>query len=129
MDEREEGATCGQELAASAEVPEAWRDLMRHVAVNLTAHAAWVGMDSQEARGEHDALRRVAAAYLEMADAADRAGRLMRDLRSLPAAPHDRARFDAVAFAAWMRRKVALQRALASMLERHAAVAERAAGG
>jgi hypothetical protein len=130
MDELDErsATTCGQEVAASAEVPEAWRDLMRHVAINLEAHAAWVGTGSPAAREEHDGLRRVAAAYLEMAEAADRASRVMRALRAVPAAPHDPARHDVGAFVAWMRKKVELQRTFAAMLERHAAESERALG-
>jgi hypothetical protein len=120
--------TCGEEVATSAEGPEAWRDLMRHVAINLEAHAAWVGSGSPAAREEHDGLRGVAAAYLEMAAAADRACAVMRAMRGVPAAPHDPARRDGAAFVAWMRRKVELQRALASMLERHAAESERALG-
>ena len=127
MNEREE-PTCGEEVAASAEVPDAWRDLMRHVAINLEAHATWVGTGSPAAREEHEGLRRVAAAYLEMAEAADRAGRIMRGMRAVPAAPHDPARRDGEAFVVWMRKKVELQRALAAMLERHAAESERALG-
>jgi hypothetical protein len=128
MNEREE-PTCGEEVAASAEVPEAWRDLMRHVALNLDAHAAWVGTGSPAAREEHDGLRRVAAAYLDMAEAADRACRIMRGMQAVPAAPHDPARRDTAAFVAWMRKKVELQRALASTLDRHAAESERALRG
>src|SRR4029077_18324762 len=89
-----EAPACGQEVADSAEVPEAWRDLMRHVATNLETHATWVGTASPAARAEHDGLRRVAAAYRDMADAADRAVVLMRTLRTLPAAPHDPRAFD-----------------------------------
>ena len=118
--------SCGEELAASAEVPEAWRDLMSHVAINLDAHATWVGTASPAARAEHDGLRRVAAAYRDMAAAADRAVALMRSMRTLPAAPHDPAAFDGAAFASWMRDKIERQRALAALLERHAAVSARA---
>jgi hypothetical protein len=118
--------TCGEELAASAEVPEAWRDLMRHVAINLEAHASWVGMASPAARAEHEGMLRVAAAYRDMADAAERAAVLMRSLRALPAAPHDPAAFDRAAFASWMRAKIDRQRALAALIEHHAAVSERA---
>jgi hypothetical protein len=124
-----EELACGEELAASAEVPEAWRDLMRHVASNLDAHAVWVGSDSPAARGEHDGLRSVAAAYREMADAADRAAALMRSLRSLPAARHEPVAFDRAAFQSWMREKIERQRALASLLARHAASSERAIEG
>ena len=118
--------TCGEEIAASAEVPEAWRDLMSHVAINLEAHAAWVGTGSGPARQEHDGLTGVAAAYREMAAAASRASELMRALRSLPPASHDPARHDRAAFAAWMRTKIERQRALAALLERHATVSARA---
>jgi hypothetical protein len=119
-------STCGQELAASAEVPDAWRALMSHVALNLDAHAAWVGDATDAARHERDAMRAVAAAYRDMAASAERAAALMRSLSSLAAAPHEPSRFDRPAFAAWMRTKVVLQRALADMLERHAAASERA---
>ena len=118
--------TCGEEIAASAEVPEAWRDLMTHVAINLEAHATWVGTASPAASAENDGLRRVVAAYRDMADTADRAAALMRSMRALPTAPHDPAAFDGDAFASWMRDKIARQRALAVMLERHAAISERA---
>ncbi len=121
--------TCGEEVAASAEVPEAWRDLMRHVAINLEAHAAWVGGTSPAAREEHDGLRRVAAAYRDLADAAERAVVVMRSLRALPPAPHDRATFDHEGFVAWMREKIERQRALATLLERHAAAAAAAIEG
>src|SRR4051812_45284938 len=121
-----EAQSCGEEIAASAEVPEAWRDLMRHVAINLDAHATWVGTASPPASAESDGLRRVAAAYRDMADAADSVAALMRSMRALPAAPHDAAAFDGAAFASWMRDKIARQRALAALLERHAAASARA---
>lgn len=124
--EQQHEPTCGEEIAASAEVPEAWRDLMNHVAINLEAHAAWVGTGSGPAREEHDALERVAAAYREMAAAAARASALMRTMRSLPRAPHEPARHDRASFAAWMRTKIECQRALAALLERHAAVSAHA---
>jgi hypothetical protein len=118
--------TCGEEIAASAEVPEAWRDLMRHVAINLEAHATWVGTASPAASAENDGLLRVAAAYRDMAEAADRAAAVMRSMRALPAAPHDPVAFDGAAFASWMRDKIVRQRALAALLERHAAASARA---
>ena len=85
-----EAPTCGEEVAASAEVPEAWRDLMRHVAINIEAHAAWVGDSSPAAREERAGLQRVAAAFRDMADAAERAVAVMQSLRALPPAQHDR---------------------------------------
>lgn len=116
--------TCGAELAASAEVPEAWSRLMSHVALNLEAHADWVGAGTDDARREHAALRAVAAAYRDMAASATRAADMMRALRDLSPAPHEPSRFDRAAFAAWLRTKVGLQRTLARMLDRHAEVAE-----
>ena len=121
--------TCGEEVAASAEVPEAWRDLVRHVAINLEAHAAWVGSRSPAAREEQDGLRRVAAAFRDMADAAERAVALMRSLHALSPAEHDRTTFDHGGFVAWMREKIERQRALAALLERHAAAAAAAIEG
>lgn len=125
----DESPTCGAELAASAEVPEAWRDLMGHVALNLEAHAIWVGTASPVARAEHEGMLRVAAAYRDMADAADRAAALMRSLQELAAAPHDPAAFDRAGFVDWMRRKIDRQRSLAALLQRHATVSERALEG
>ncbi len=123
--------TCGEELAADAEVPESWCHLMRHVAQNMEAHARWVkdsnpapGEASAAAAQERDGLLRVAAAYREMADAAHRAARAMRAMRDVPAAAHDPARRDPAALARWMAEKVRLQRALAALLIRHAEASE-----
>jgi hypothetical protein len=121
--------TCGEEVAASAEVSEAWRDLVRHVAINLDSHATWVGASSPAARDEQDGLRRVAAAFRDMAEAAERAVVLMRSLRALPPAEHDPTTFDHGGFVAWMREKIERQRALAALLERHAAAAAAAIEG
>lgn len=124
-DQREE-ETCGQEMAASAEVPRRWQALMDHVADNMDAHATWVGTASPEARREHDGLRGVAAAYRAMAAAAGNAAHVMAEMKDLPPAPHDPAKRDGAAWAAWMREKIRLQRDLAALLEQHAAASERA---
>jgi hypothetical protein len=118
--------TCGQEMWASAEVPLRWQALMDHVAGNRDAHATWVGTASPAAKQEHDALRRVAAAYRAMAWAAGSAAQAMQAMKDLPAARHDPAKRDGAAWAAWMREKIRQQRALAALLERHAAESERA---
>ena len=112
--------TCGEELASDAEVPRAWAALMRHVATNMDAHARWVGDATPAARAECDALAGVAAGYRAMAEAADGAAAAMVAMRALPAAPHDPARLDRPALAAWMREKIALQRAFAALVLRHA---------
>lgn len=112
--------TCGQELSADAEVPDALAVLMRHVAENLDSHARWVGRASHEAAREHDALADIARAYRAISEAAADASARMRAVRDLPAAPHDPARRDAGAFVAWMRRKIELQRAFAELILRHA---------
>ena len=121
--------SCGEELAESALVPERLAELFQHVAENLQAHAEWVGTESAAARGEHMAMLEVAADYRAIARAATHAARHMRSLLSLPAAPHDTARWDRTAWASWMRRKVELQRAFAQLLLEHADASERALGG
>ncbi len=121
--------TCGQEMAASAEVPLRWQALMDHVATNMDAHATWVGTSTPAAKHEHDALRRVAAAYRAMAWAAGSAAQAMLAMKDLPPAPHDPARRDAAAWAAWMREKIRMQREFAALLEQHAAASERAMAG
>ena len=118
--------TCGQEMAASAEVPLQWQALMDHVAANMDAHATWVGTATAAAKQEHDALRRVAAAYRAMAWAAGSAAQAMHAMRDLPPAPHDPHKRDGAAWAAWMREKIRMQRHLAATLERHAAESEHA---
>jgi hypothetical protein len=122
----DEEASCGKELAASAEVPDAIGALMNHVAINLEAHAKWVGSESEAARRERDAMTRVSGEYRSIAAAALRAAEVMRSFAVLEAAPHDPSRFDRVAFAEWMRAKVEMQRALANMLLRHAEMSEKA---
>jgi hypothetical protein len=112
--------TCGQELAAAAEVPDKWRQLMDHVATNLEAHASWVGADSHAARDEHDALLRVARAYRDMAEAAARAAAAMTAMKDLAPAPHDPSRIDRAGQASWMRLKIQIQRELAALITRHA---------
>lgn len=113
-------------MATSAEVPLRWQALMDHVAANMDTHATWVGTATAAAKQEHDGLRRVAAAYRAMAWAAGSAAQAMLAMKDLPAAPHDPAQRDAAAWAAWMREKIRMQRALATMLEQHAAASERA---
>ena len=113
-------------MATSADVPLRWQALMDHVAGNMDAHATWVGTATAAARQEHDALRRVAAAYRAMAWAAGSAAQAMLAMKDIPPTPHDPARRDAAAWSAWMREKIRMQRALATMLEQHAAASERA---
>src|SRR5580692_6616925 len=96
-----EEMTCGQEMAADAEVPELLARLMRHVAGNMETHATWVG-----AGAEHDALRIVAREYVAIADAAARAARAMQAMRDIPGAPHDPTRLDRAALARWMGEKI-----------------------
>ena len=121
--------SCGEELAESALVPERLAELFQHVAENLQAHAEWVGTESEAARAEHVAMLEVAADYRAIARAATHAARNMRRLVSLPAAPHDTARWDRTAWSRWMRRKVELQRAFAQLMLEHADASERALGG
>jgi len=122
----EERASCGQELAASAEVPAAVARLFAHVALNLRGHAAWVGGESQPACAECDALLRVALDYERIAAAAEQAARHMRTCAVLEPAAHDPATLDRSALRSWMQTKLALQRALADLLLAHAQVSESA---
>ena len=112
--------TCGEEMAASAEVPQKWQALMSHVATNMEWHAGWVGVDSPAAKREHDALMQVAAAYRAMADGAARAAAAMAAMKELEGAPHDPARIDRAGQARWMRAKIEMQRDFARLLLRHA---------
>jgi hypothetical protein len=61
-----------------------------------------------------------------MADSGARAAAVMRAMRDLPQAPHDPAKMDRSALAAWMRAKIEMQRAFAALLTRHAEESERA---
>jgi hypothetical protein len=113
--------TCGEELAADAEVPEALARLMRHVAENMDAHARWVGATAAPAAArERSGLEAVARAYRDIADASDWAASVMKTMLAVPAAPHDPAELDRAALARWMREKIELQRAFAALLTRHA---------
>jgi hypothetical protein len=118
--------TCGQELAAAAEVPQKWGELMKHVATNMEWHAGWVGTASPAARREHEALLRVMREYRAMADAADRAAIAMRAMRDLAPTPHDAAKLDRAAQARWMRAKIQMQRDFAAIITRHASESEKA---
>jgi hypothetical protein len=121
-----ETMSCGAELAASAEVPDAVAALFTHVAINLRAHANWVGSTSADAAAEQAAMTQVAAAYEALGAAAERAASLMRTFTSLAPVDHPAAAFDRNAFVAWMRSKIGLQRRLAAMIEHHADRSEHA---
>jgi hypothetical protein len=118
--------TCGQELAASAEVPRKWQELMNHVATNMEGHATWVGTDSGAAKAEHAALLRVAGEYRAMASAAGRAATAMKAMKDLAPAAHDPARLDRLGQARFMRAKIQMQREFARLLTRHAEESEKA---
>jgi hypothetical protein len=118
--------TCGEELAASAEIPETWSALMAHVAANMETHATWVGSGSEPARREQAGLLGVAAAYREMAASASHAATAMQAMKDLPRALHDPAKIDRPALAAWMRAKIDMQRDFAALITRHADESERA---
>lgn len=124
--EAEKGETCGQEMAASAEVPQKWQELMDHVATNMEWHAMWVGTDSAAAKREHDALIRVAGEYRAMATAAGRATAAMKAMKDLAPTPHDPSKVDHAGQARWMRAKIQMQRQFAKLLTRHAEDSEKA---
>ena len=117
--------SCGAELAEDAVVPETLARLMRHVALNMVAHAEWVGAASEPARAEQSGLRRVAEAYQSIATAAEQAARTMRELHDLKEAPHDLGTWDRQQFVGWMRRKIELQREFAELVLAHAQASER----
>lgn len=117
--------TCGQELAASAVIPERLAALFEHVAANLRDHAAWVGTATADAKREHDAMMDVAHGYEAISVAAQRTATLMRTLEHLPTASHDPKKMDREKFLAWMKTKIDLQLELASMLMEHAEQSQR----
>jgi hypothetical protein len=116
--------TCGQELAASAEVPEAIGALLKHVSVNMDAHARWVGVETNEAKVEGEVMSWVAAEYRALGEGAERLAQKMRSFEQLAASPHDPKKMDWVAFGVWMRKKIELQRHVANLLLSHAAESE-----
>ena len=118
--------TCGQEMAAAAEVPQRWQDLIDHVAANMEWHATWVGTASPGAKREHDALLRVAGEYRAMAAAGGRAAAAMKVMKDLGPTPHDPSGLDRVGQARWMRAKIQMQRQFAALLTRHADESEQA---
>lgn len=118
-------SACGRELAKSAMVPERIAELMEHVALNLIAHARWVGTASTEADTEHAWLLRAAEDYLGIAGAARRTRETLLAMAKLGPAPHDPERWDRKAFAQWMQKKVELERSLAQLLLEHAETSSR----
>ena len=118
-----EEMTCGQEIAADSEVPEKLARLMGHVAVNMEAHAKWVG-SSVGGKPEHDRLMGVAREYEAISAAAERAAKAMREMRTIPAVQHDPALLDRAAQVRWMRAKIEMQMEFAEILTRHAEVSK-----
>jgi hypothetical protein len=123
-----EEATCGEELAQDAEVPELLGELWEHVATNMVVHAKWVGTATPEAAAEHDCLTHVAREYRNIAAAAERAAAIMRSMADQPAAAHDPSRLDRSQQARFIRRKIELQLKLADLLVRHAETSRSALG-
>ena len=117
--------TCGQELAAGASVPEQLGTLFKHVAENLRDHAAWVGTTTADAKREHDAMLATAESYELISAKSQQAAAAMRALEQLPAVPHDASKLDRQKLAASMKKKVELQRKLASVLLEHAEQSQR----
>jgi hypothetical protein len=119
-----EEMTCGQEIAADSEVPEKLARLMSHIAVNMQAHAKWVG-SSVAGKPEHDGLMAVARAYEAIAAAAERAAKAMEDMRTIPAVQHEPALLDRAGQVRWMRAKIEMQMEFANILTRHAEVSKK----
>ena len=117
--------TCGEEIAADAEVPEKLARLMNHVATNMETHATWAG-HTQAGKQERDALMTVAREYRAMADAATRAAAAMLAMKNLPSAPHDPGRLDRAGLVKWMREKIQMQLQFAQLLTQHAEVSKKA---
>ena len=120
----QEEQTCGQDLAASADIPDSFGRLFRHVAINLRQHASSVGSDTAPASLEHHGLLRVAAGYEEMADAAERVAAFMRTLATLPPVQHGTEGLYSADFVDWMTTKIAIQRRLGATLLEHAEQSE-----
>jgi hypothetical protein len=120
-----EEMTCGQEIAADSEVPEKLARLMSHVAVNMEAHAKWVG-SSVGGEPEHSGLMVVAREYAAIAVAAERAAKAMKDMRTIPAVQHEPALLDRAGQVRWMRAKIDMQMEFASLLTRHAELSKKA---
>lgn len=116
--------TCGEEIAADAEVPEKLGRLMAHVAENMESHARWAATDPHGQR-EHDDLFAAAREYRSIADACRRAAVIMRSMHDVPGTPHDPLRFDRAAHTRWMRAKIAMQIEFADLLRRHADLSKR----
>jgi hypothetical protein len=116
--------TCGEEMAADAEVPEKLGRLMAHVAENMEAHARWAATDRHGQR-EHDDLMAAAREYRSIADACGRAAVIMRSMHDLPATPHDPTRLDRAGHTRWMRAKIAMQVEFADLLRRHAELSKK----
>jgi ribosomal protein S18 acetylase RimI-like enzyme len=120
-----EEVTCGQEMAADAEVPEKLARLMSHVSSNMEVHAKWVGAGPSGAP-ERDSLMVVAREYQAIADAAIRAAAAMKAMKDIPAAPHDPSRLDRGQQALWMRAKIEMQTQFAHLLVEHAEASKKA---
>jgi len=119
-----EEMTCGQEMAADAEVPEKLARLMSHVSSNMESHARWVGTGPGGGR-ERDSLLVVAREYQAIADAAIRAASAMKAMKDIPAAPHDPSRLERGQQALWMRAKIEMQTELAQLLLEHAVASKK----
>jgi hypothetical protein len=85
----EEPTTCGEGLAANAELPRAASALLQTMADNLEAHLATLDLSDGHARRERDACLHLAAEQRRIAARLDTVAEEMAGYRELPQGRHD----------------------------------------
>jgi hypothetical protein len=86
----EEPTTCGEGLAANAELPRAAGALLLTLAGNLEAHLATLDLSDGHARRERDACLHLAAEHRRIASRLETVADEMASYRDLPQGRHDR---------------------------------------
>ena len=116
--------TCGQMMASKAVMPQKMSELLTNVADNLEAHAKWVGTKDKAAKAENDQLIKVAKEHRAIAASMKKTAETMQKGKDLAQAPHDMKTMDPK-MAEGMTRQIALEREMASLLQKDADDAEK----
>ena len=110
--------TCGKGLARNAELPARLADVADAMAGLLEAHTRALDVSDENCRQEYDAYRRIADDWRGAAPVLHAIATQMAGYRGLAMGPHDETALKGPQFAAAFERFVAVERALAELLDR-----------
>ncbi len=120
-----EHMTCGQMMAAESAMPAKMNELMTAIADGMEMHAKWSGTANKVAKGEHDAMMKIAKDHRQMGAMMKSTSEEMMKQKNLASAPHDMKAMDPK-MGETMTKQVTLEREMATMMMKDADETEKA---